>query len=232
MTGQPTPHNVPPAEIKVFIASLKGNQWLISQNCHTWGLRYLFQNHNWKMLKSSSHFFARPHCFGGENGGKSCIFIMPKTHSPTIMQMEHVNILKKSRSSSKWPMFSTEPWENELSTTQVRDFSTAWLMTFSISKDREIPKPPHSYSNQKRGRCRVISVNDLCLSCLEKVPKWWCKMVMNPMGSQSNKKNITKHHLHTNQKVEDLRETPHGSPCRKERWGFPLHHQSRRSPRI
>ena len=66
MTGQPTPHNVPPAEIKVFIASLKGNQWLISQNCHTWGLRYLFQNHNWKMLKSSSHFFARPHCFGGE----------------------------------------------------------------------------------------------------------------------------------------------------------------------
>ena len=33
-------------------------------------------------------------------------------------------------------------------------------------------------------------------------------MVMNPMV-QSNKKNITKHHLQTNQKVEDLQETPH-----------------------
>ena len=119
---------------------------------------------------------------------------MSKTLSPTIMQMEHVNILKKSRSSSKWPMFSTEPWENELSTTQVRDFSTAWLMTFSISKDREIPKTPHTYFNQKRGRCRVISLNDLCLSCLEKVPKIFSKMVVQNGDKSHGTIQQNKHH--------------------------------------
>ena len=157
--------------------------------------QYLFQNHNWKMLKSSHRIPSQGliSC-GGETEVKFCIFIMSKTLSPTIMQMEHVNILKKSRSSSKWPMFSTEPWENELSTTQVRDFSTAWLMTFSISKDREIPKTPHTYFNQKRGRCRVISLNDLCLSCLEKVPKIFSKMVVQNGDKSHGTIQQNKHH--------------------------------------
>ena len=148
-------------------------------------------------LEDAQEFFPFLHkasLLWGGNGGKSCIFIMPKTLSPTIMQMEHVNILKKSRSSSKWPMFSTEPWENELSTTQVRDFSTAWLMTFSIFKDREIPKTPHTYFNQKRGRCRVISLNDLCLSCLEKVPKIFSKMVVQNGDKSHGTIQQNKHH--------------------------------------
>ena len=81
-------------------------------------------------------------------------------------------------------------------------------MAFSISKDREIPKTPHTYSNQKRGRCRVISLNDLCLSCLENVPKIFSKMVVQN-GDETHGIPIRKkkHHQtspsNPNQKVED-----------------------------